>query len=292
MMLGLVEKSKELLNGRKRKALVVAILVFVSLTATVWGFSASSDAGAVTRYAVVVGINEYKSVRGLSYCNQDANDWYAFLNRTMSFNFVWMFGDHQVASYLKYDGVGTEHNVKQALKNMVQKADSNDIIAFIFSGHGSGNGEGSSCLCTWDLRAGENGEDGRLYDTELADILEQAVANKIFVFLDSCLSGGFCDDLMSLSNNQRIYLTTTCTSSGYGYDDPVHKNGEWTYFFLEYSWIDHYKANPNAVMEDVFAYASAHYPNQVGGCILDSKDQPQQYDGDVTQSFSLDLTHS
>jgi hypothetical protein len=286
MMFSFVEKSKELLNRKKGKALLVAVLVCVSFTATVWSFSVIAGSG-VTRYAVIVGINDYKAIRNLSYCSEDATDWFNFLNETMNFNTVWVFGDGHIANYPKYDGVANEYNVKQALKNMEQSADSDDIIAFISSGHGSGNGEGSSYLCMWDSGAGENGEDGKLYDTELADILEHAVANKIFVFLDHCFSGGFGDNLMTMPNKLHVYLTTTCTASGYGFDDPTHKNGAWTYFFLECSWITNYGANPSNAMEDVFTYALAHYPNQVGKHSLESQDQPQQYDGDMMCTFSI-----
>jgi len=241
----------------------------------------SVKATGVTKYAVVVGISDYKAISDLSYCDEDATDWYNDLWGAMSFNTVWVYGDGHTANYPKYDGKATEYNVKQALRNMIQLADSDDIIAFISSGHGSGNGRGSSYLCMWDSGSGENGENGNLYDTELADILKVSVANKIFVFLDHCYSGGFGDNLMGMPNKSHVYLTTTCTYRGYGYDEPAYKNGAWTYFFLEYTWINHYGAAPHTTMETIFSYAKAHYP--YGG-----RDAPQQYDGDTTNAFYLD----
>jgi hypothetical protein len=237
-------------------------------------------AGGVMKYAVIVGISDYKAISDLSYCDEDATDWYNHLASKMAFNNVYVYGDGHTANYPKYDGIATEYNVKQALRNMVNSADSDDIICFISSGHGSGNGAGSSYLCMWDSGSGESGENGNLYDTELADILEHAVANKIFVFLDHCYSGGFGDNLMNMPNKLRVYLTTTCTANGYGYDEPSYQNGAWTYFFLEYSWINHYGANPNTSMETVFAYAHANYPYGGG-------DEPQQYDGDAANPFYL-----
>lgn len=237
-------------------------------------------ASGVVKYAVIVGISDYKAISDLSYCDEDASDWYNHLVGTMDFDIVYVYGDGHTANYPKYDGLATEYAVKQALTNIVQSADSDDIICFISSGHGSGNGLGSSYLCMWDSGSGENGENGNLYDTELAAILDDAVAAKIFVFLDHCYSGGFGDNLMAMPNKAHVYLTTTCTANGYGYDEPSYQNGAWTYFFLEYSWINHYGANPNTSMETVFSYAHANYPYGGG-------DEPQQYDGDTAAAFYL-----
>jgi hypothetical protein len=159
-------------------------------------------------------------------------------------------------------------------------ADSDDTICFISSGHGSGDGAGSSFLCMWDYGSGENGQDGALYDTELANILKNSVAAKIFVFLDHCFSGGFGPDLMAMSNKAKVYLTTTCTANGYGYDDSSHQNGAWTYYFLQYTWIGHYAAALHTAMETIFSYALSVYPYGGG-------DTPQQYDGDTSNSFYL-----
>ena len=235
---------------------------------------------SVTKYAVVVGISDYKAISDLSYCDEDATDWYNHLAGAMTFNYIYVYGDGHTANYPKYDGKATEYTVKQALTNMVQLADSDDIICFMSSGHGSGNGKGSSYLCMWDSSAGENGENGNLYDTELADILEHSIANRIFVFLDHCFSGGFGDNMMGMPNKSHVYLTTTCTANGYGYDEPSFLNGAWTYYFLQYSWINHYSANPNTSMETVFTYAHANYPYGGG-------DEPQQYDGDTANPFYL-----
>jgi len=242
-------------------------------------FNAHPKAG-VTKYAVVVGISDYKAISDLSYCDEDATDWYYHLAGAMTFNYIYVYGDGHTANYPKYDGKASEYTVKQALTNMVQLADSDDIICFMSSGHGSGNGKGSSYLCMWDSSAGENGENGNLYDTELADILEHSIANRIFVFLDHCFSGGFGDNMMGMPNKSHVYLATTCTAKGYGYDVPAYNNGAWTYFFLEYSWINHYGANPNTAMENVFSYAKVNYPYR-------GKNAPQQYDGDTASLFYL-----
>ncbi len=234
----------------------------------------------VVKWAVIVGISDYKAINDLSYCDEDATDWYNHLSGTMDYDCIWVYGDGHSGNYPQYDGYATEYNVKQALQNVVNQADSDDIIVFTTSGHGSGNDLGSSYLCMWDCGSGENGEDGDLWDTELANILDDAVASRVFVFIDHCLSGGFGDDLMNMGNSDHVYLTTTCTENGYGWDDSAHENGLWTYYFLEYAWINHFGADPNVSMEDVFDYAHDHYP--YGG-----DHEPQEYDGDSANPFYL-----
>ncbi len=235
--------------------------------------------GIVKHWAVIVGISDYKAISDLNYCDEDASDWYNFLH-ARNYENIKVYGDGHTSDFPKYDGLATEYNVKNALINMVNSADADDVISFISSGHGSGNGRGSSFLCMWDYGAGENGQDGALYDTELQNILKVAVANKIFVFLDHCYAGGFGPELMNMPNSANVLLLTTCTEKGYGYDSPTHNNGLWTYYFLEYSWIDHYGGSKTVALEDVFGYASAAYPKR-------AKDAPQIYDGSTGTSFIL-----
>ncbi len=252
----------------------------VGVTVDNSGGGSPPPSGNVEHWAVIVGISDYKAVNDLTYCDEDATDWYNYLHAA-GYEHIVVYGDTHSSNYPKYDGLATETNVKQALQDMVASADSDDVIAFISSGHGSGDGKGNSYLCMWDCSAGENGEDGNLNDYELAAILQNAVSNKIFVFLDHCYSGGFGDDLMDMSNSQHVYLTTTCTARGYGYDDPDSQNGLWTHYFLEVSLEDYYSGNIMTPMEDVFSYAFSQYPHQHGG------DAPQEYDGDSSSDFIL-----
>ncbi|MHA1827993.1 MAG: Ig-like domain-containing protein [Candidatus Heimdallarchaeaceae archaeon] len=244
-------------------------------------FTVDTSSNPVVKYAVIVGISDYKAISDLSYCDEDATDWYYQLSGSqMNFDYIYVYGDGHTTNYPIYTNIATEYNVKQALNNMVNSADSNDVIAFISSGHGSGDGSGSSFLCMWDYSSGENGEDGGLYDTELATILDGAVADRIFVFLDHCYSGGFGPELMNMPNKAHVYLTTTCTDNGYGYDDSSHQNGAWTYYFLDYSWQQHFGGAANVAMEDIFDYALAVYPYSGG-------DTPQEFDGNTGTYFYL-----
>ncbi len=235
----------------------------------------------VTKYAVIVGISDYKAISDLSYCDEDATDWYNHLTGSqMDYDHIWVYGDGHTTNYPQWDGYATEYNIKQALINMVNLADDNDIIAFITSGHGAGDGAGSSYICAWDCGSGESGENGDFYDTELTAILDDAIAERIFVFIDHCYSGGFGPDLMNMGNGARVYCTTTCTEDGYGWDDPTHQNGAWTYYFLDYAWISHFGGSATVSMEAVFDYAHAAYPHTGG-------DESEEYDGNTSASFYM-----
>ena len=126
-----------------------------------------------------------------------------------------------------------------------------------------------------------NGEDGYFYDTELAAILDDAIAERIFVFIDHCYSGGFGPDLMSMGNGARVYCTTTCTEDGVGYDVPSQQNGAWTYYFLVYGWIDNFHSSATTSMESVFNYAHEDFPHSNEG------NDSQQYDGNTSTAFYM-----
>ncbi|MGQ4871156.1 MAG: caspase family protein [Candidatus Thorarchaeota archaeon] len=251
----------------------------VTLTYESGGGGGGSGDGVVHKWAVIVGISDYEAISDLTYCDEDATDWYNYLTNVMGYDYIRVLGDTHQSNYPAYYALATEYNVKAAL-NWLAGADADDEVAFITSGHGSGNGYGSSYLCMWDCNSGENGEDGNLYDTELADIVGTWVAARIFIFVDHCYSGGLIPEIQALSNSAHVYMTTTCTENGYGYDDSTHQNGAWTYYFLEYGLINHFGSDPNTLMEDCFDYALAAYPHSGG-------DTPQEFDGDTNTGFTL-----
>lgn len=231
------------------------------------------------KYALIVGISDYKAISDLSYCDEDATDWFNYLTQVCGYQSenIIVLGDLHTTNYPQYDGVASEYNIKFYLQWLAAQEGE---VAYITSGHGSGDGSGSSYICAWDCASGENGEDGDLYDTEVAAILDDAVAESIFVFVDHCYSGGFGPELMAMPNSNAVYCTTTCTEDGYGYDDSAHLNGMWTYYFVEYTLINHFGSSPSTTMEAAFDYALAAYPRSGG-------DTPQEFDGNLSGLTTL-----
>ncbi len=231
-------------------------------------FTVDTSVTPATKYAVLAGISNYKAISDLSYCDEDVNDWYNYLLSVgyESENII-VLGDH-TSQYDKYDGLATEYNIKFHV-NWLINLDCDEIL-FISSGHGGGDGNGNSFNCAWDYGSGENGEDGSIEDYEYEAMFSGALASKIFVFMDHCYSGGLIPEFFAACGNA-LYITTTCTEDGYGWDVRTYENGAWTYFFLEYSLINHFGSNPDTAMEDAFAYAAADYPYGGG-------DTPQEGD--------------
>jgi hypothetical protein len=229
----------------------------------------------------VVGISDYPPLgytsaqkEDLNWCDEDATDWYNYLvdKGYKDANIkVLTDGGGTGSTYPKDDGKATKANLKAALNNLVTTAGPDDTITFATSGHGYGNGQGSSMLNLVDGKA--------IYDTELAEIFAKATAKRIFIFIDHCFSGGLGPEFMALSNKDHIYLTTTCTEKGYGYDDSNHHNGMWTYWYLEGGLINHFGGDLTA-SETCFTWAASKYFKKPP-----SGDAPMQFDGNQNEDF-------
>jgi hypothetical protein len=238
--------------------------------------------GTGGKYAVIVGISDYASISDLSFCDEDAYDWYTFMVGRGYECHVFYDGSYTTNSFKNIPtstGAGvsgkvaqaTEANVRAAIQALVAFAVSGNSVAFITSGHGSGDGAGSSYLCMYDC----SGSTGCYYDTEMkADFNAVKSGVKLFVFIDHCYSGGLGPEMMTIVDVANMYMTTTCTANGYGYDYPTGSNGAWTYYFLELNL----KNNPTTALESIFNTAKASYP-YTGG------DAPMQFDGNTGSSF-------
>ncbi len=227
------------------------------------------------KYALIVGISNYKAISDLSYCDEDATDWYNYL---ISIDYadenIIILGDSS-SPYPKKDAIATETNIWYYIDWLVSL--DCDEISFITSGHGGGDGNGWSFNCAWDCGDGENGEDGYLDDYEFQAHFTGVVAPKVHVFMDHCYSGGMIPEFQTACGN-KLYMSTTCTEDGYGYDVRTYRNGAWTYYFLEYALINHFGSDPNTALEDAFDYASSAYPYGGG----DTPQEGDYYPGDFT----------
>ncbi|MHA1221573.1 MAG: caspase family protein [Candidatus Heimdallarchaeota archaeon] len=253
----------------KKKTILGLVLTAVFVISLVpFATDVQAGDGIVDKYAVIVGISDYKAISDLSYCDEDATGYTCTV-----------LGDN-TNSYPQFDGLATEANVYAALAYYLALADDDDIVVFATSGHG-GATRGrvrNSFLCMWDCGAGEEGYDGYIFDYEMAPVFKDAVCNW-FIFLDHCNAGGM-NEVMGNANSANGYMAVTCTDRGYGYDYPPGLNGAWTYFFLEVAWQGHFDGSFTVSMEDIFDYAVSIYP-------YTRKDLPQEFDGNAAVSFYL-----
>jgi hypothetical protein len=192
--------------------------------------------GIVHKYALVIGISDYEAINDLSFCDEDASDWYNYL--AAEGYVIKLLGDNTNTYPRAIDGLATEYNIKQSVAAILAVADADDVFVYASSGHGteikSGKGRTATyiqAICCWDTSSGENGENGLLYDSEFKTMWAAASCN-VFIFLDHCFSGGM-NELFTNANAACFYMTTTCTYDGYGYDVPAFYNGMWTYYYLE-----------------------------------------------------------
>ncbi len=130
------------------------------------------------------------------------------------------------------------------------------------------------------------GRKNDLTEEEIEDDFEEFETGvDLFFFFDSCNSGGIIDSLDDMLNEDYIYVATTCTADGLGYDYPLKSNGRWTYFFLEYSWINQHGGLETVSMETVFSDGYDEYLSVFP--YLADEDKPQEHDGDGSLPFYL-----
>jgi len=230
------------------------------------------------RWAVIVGISDYNDIADVNYADDDASDWYNYLVG-LGYENIWVFGDEHAGSYPQYDGLATEENIRTRLEYVATEAEDDDIIAFVFSGHGGGDGDGNSYLAAWDSNSGGGGYDGDLYDSELRSIFSTSPA-RLFFFFDSCRSGGMLDDLSTMQNASNVYATSGCTEDGSRNELDTYSNGAWNYWFLEAGLIGEYNSIPATTMEECFDWADSKY--NPGGA-----DEPTEFDGALIDPFIL-----
>ena len=191
----------------------------------------------VEKWAVIVGIDIYVNTSDLDFCENDAEVWHDELTSSNGFDFdhVSMYQD----SGSGCNGRAEEKIVKGALIDMVNGADAGDIIVFIFAGHGKEVSESSHVLAMWDYDDGRDGEDGYLYDTELMDILDDSIAERVFLFFDCCYGSKFEADIDALSNEDQFFLSGADQQDDVWVDD-INEHGCWTQCFLNEAWADVY----------------------------------------------------
>lgn len=202
------------------------------------------------KIAILVGVSDYKYISDLSFCDEDASSWYTFFKKRGYDIFV--YGDTHINNYPIYSGLATEAIVRAKIKETINNLGQDDIMAFVTSGHGSGDGKGNSFLCMYDCNSSP---EGSYTDKEFFGDIKNAKC-KIFSFFDNCYSGGMLDELSKMNN---IFATSTCNEKGFGYDDVRSKNGMWTQVFLEdtlYKLINDLTIN----LVYVFNNAVAKYP--------------------------------
>jgi uncharacterized caspase-like protein len=131
------------------------------------------------RKALVVGIDHYEYIGGLSGCVNDAHAVKAMLDRNADGSVN--FGTRLMVCHGPSDLI-----VRKDLKNAARElfADDADIAVFYFAGHGYIEDVGGF-LCAADCKSGNDG----FALSELMDFANRSPAKNKIILLDSCHSG-------------------------------------------------------------------------------------------------------
>jgi hypothetical protein len=146
------------------------------------------------RHALLVGINDYKTINDLQGCVNDVTNVRNILKT--------FFGFSNNDIRVLIDERATKKNILYRLEKMIKKAKKGDLLIFHFSGHGSqirdrDNDElkdhMDELICPYNM----NWDDGYITDDMLREILDQLLKGvKMEIILDSCNSGTGTRDMV------------------------------------------------------------------------------------------------
>jgi len=135
----------------------------------------------VRYFALVVGIADYadSNIQDLNYTDDDANSmgftlWSQFPN----------WDNYYITTYI--DASATKGAIQSRLFYFASQADTNDVVLFYFSGHGTKD-QYHEYIVPWD--AVHDTPSTYISDDELQGWLNNIPAKKV-VIIDACFSGG------------------------------------------------------------------------------------------------------
>jgi hypothetical protein len=165
--------------------------------------------GTVNKYALVIGISDYEGTQNdLDYCDDDAEDWKAFLQ-----------GEGYSVTILK-DTQATAANIQSELIDLLDDEDADDYVVFCYSGHGYNYPGHGSSIVTTDLYYMTHGYFEAYFDT--------AESQHIYFAFDACQIGGF-QGLIEAGRVGAFASNARSSSDG----DESMENGVFTYYQME-----------------------------------------------------------
>ncbi|MEU6306974.1 caspase family protein [Streptomyces chartreusis] len=179
------------------------------------------------RKALIVGIDYYEHLQGLTGCVNDAFGVKAAIERNSD-------GTINFASPRVITGTSaTQAVTKKSLKEAVRKLfeDDSDIALFYFAGHGYIEDTGGF-LCASDSDTGDDG----LALSEVMTLANSSPAKNKVIILDSCHSGVVGDRAMSTGLaeiSDGVTILTASTADQYSFETPGGGAGVFTSLFID-----------------------------------------------------------
>jgi hypothetical protein len=187
--------------------------------------------GVVRKFAVVIGISDYASdANDLEYCDDDANDWKAYLvSQGYSVN-------------LLLNTQANADNILAALQGLANNEDGDDCVAFVYSGHGY-------YYKAYRQSTIVSSDEYLILENTIEAITDTFESQHVFMFLDCCNAGTFSNIV-----NTGWVAGIGSTKTSYTYDGTADmKNGIYTYYAMEATSLGYTTA------EDICAYAAAKF---------------------------------
>lgn len=191
----------------------------------------------VNKYAVVVGISDYSDLRDLSFCDEDAESWRDYLT------------EEGYTVHTLIDSQASRQAIMNEIEWMGSMEDENSYCVFAFSGHGGyDDWQRTSFICCYD--GSTTDLTGHITDTQLGEAFADFESEHLFIFFDSCHSGG-----MDSVTGPGRYVSQTCAQDEAGLDEPRYEHGRWVYWFLVSGLIEHGYRDTVACHDYAYDYA-------------------------------------
>lgn len=261
----------------------------------------TGQAGRGTLHIVAAGISKYPRMAANDQLRVAASD-AAAVAENVGNQAKAMFGE--VETHALLDGKASRAAILQALAGLKASKPEDAVLLFL-SGHGFGNEQ------DWYFMPGDASYDDPkswLKATEIRAALEQAGAQRVFVVVDSCYSGGTVDKFNAVTSFQARFLENGLRSAGVQVltatrrDQLAPESAELGYGFLTYVLLQGLKGGADLFPKDgvVTSQEVAKYAYDTLPKVFQSQRQKnprafQQAYGDYVQepaiySLGADLT--
>jgi formylglycine-generating enzyme required for sulfatase activity/uncharacterized caspase-like protein len=188
-------------------------------------------------WAIVVGINEYDTMRRLKYAERDAESMRDFF-RQLKFDQVYFFAKNAPA-IVANDGVGisadpTTSRLRSFLRRRLERRplDAGDTLWFFFAGHGKRKNE-RDYLMPIDADSGDVAGTG-LAVRDLVEQLRGSGAGNVILLIDACRDDDSRDGVgIGLEKQQGVITLFACAPEQQSYEIDELQAGAFTYALLQ-----------------------------------------------------------
>ncbi|OHX66438.1 caspase family protein [Flammeovirga pacifica] len=239
-----------------------------------------------TLYAIVVGVSDYRGrLLDLKYASKDAKA----VAEVMEDGSENLFGisntDVQLISSDEENNQPTKENIRQAFKNVAQKANASDVLFVFLAGHGTvgihENNQEDFYFLTKDM-VNSDIKDHHIrnnYSVNGSELMrwikEIPISKQVFV-IDACHAGSFSTNaIVSRDDNEEglkkralekvrsrtgMFMLSGASADKVSYESSILKHGLLTYSLLDYLKFGALNEGKFVDVQDLFSYAIDRVP--------------------------------